>query len=431
MDTTNLKILCIDDNRDIVQILVELLTKDGFLVYSASEPLIGIEIAKKLDPDLILLDILMPGTNGYEVCKTLQQNEQTAKIPIVFMSALTQPQNKISALAAGGVDYLIKPFEKKPLLELVHRYAGKKAFWGAYLQQQPARSATTPAGKGNYKFSDFKLSVIDSFKPDSAAAKAVTALLPGDIYKLADILQITRSRLARFIAGFAKRPYFPVINPDDIKLGVLPLKFAVQNNIAAVDTQGELTLLAISHPFNFELHEMTHNLLGSEFEFGITEPSNISVLYKLAEEHTSDPQKIPGAEKTVVEEAALNRLRTAAKSVKNEINEPHIKYLTGKLLQFLAEEKTAEVRVEAKGACFLARAGAANALEEFARFNRMTGNLVVARLKALGGMDIVERNLPQTGTFSLICRSESYRLALTTEAADCGESLILSPAKTA
>ena len=428
MNTDQLKILCIDDSRDIVQSLLTLLTHAGFMVYSASDPGLGAAMAKKLDPDLILLDIMMPTTNGYEVCKTLQQDELTSKIPVVFMSALTQPQNKISALAAGGVDYLQKPFDKKSVLEIVQRYAGKKAAWCAGLCRPEARSLPAAGGTGNHKLADFKTSVTASFKPDSAAAKAIAALPPGDIYKLAGILGITPSRVARLLAGFSKSRYFPVINPEDVKLGVLPLKFAVQNNIAAVNSTGELTLLAISHPFNFELHELVRNLLGADFEFGITEPSNISALYRLEEDYTSAAQKVPGAGGLVIEEAALNRLRAGAKSVKNEINDPHVKYLTGRLLQFLAEEKAAEMRIEARGACFMVRTGAAGGQEDFTRLNRMTGNMVVARLKALGGMDIVERNQPQKGAFAVVCGGENYPLALSTETTDLGESLILTPA---
>jgi type II secretory ATPase GspE/PulE/Tfp pilus assembly ATPase PilB-like protein len=268
---------------------------------------------------------------------------------------------------------------------------------------------------------------MDNFKPDAAGARAVMALQPKDVYKLAGILGITPSRVAFFIAAFCKHKYFPLINPDDIKPGVLPAKFAMQNNIAAV-AAGEATLIALGHPFNFELHEMIHNLLGADFEFCITEPSNISVLYSLAAEYGAEPQKIPGSGGTVVEESALNRLRTSAKSVKNEMNEPGIKYLTGKVLQFLAEEKGAEARIEAQGACYQVKAGAPGALRELARFNRTTGNMVVARLKALGGMDILERGKPQAGALGINRNSETYRLALATEGNAYGESLVLKPA---
>jgi CheY-like chemotaxis protein len=422
-----LKILCIDDNKDILDNLMVLLTKAGFGVYTALTPANGLALAKSLDPDLILLDIMMPEMNGYDVCKLLQQDELTTRIPVVFLSALTQPQNKVSALAAGGRDYLVKPFDKNSLLAMINRYAGKKTVAGSCAVPH-ILPILPPAGpKGHAGFSDFKLSVLDSFKPDGAAAKAVMALQPADVYKLSSILGISPAKVARFIAGFAKRPCFPFINPDDVKAGVLPEKFAMQNNIAAVDAPGELPLLAISNPFNFELQEMIHNVMGADFAYGITEPSNISVLYKMAVEYGSDSQKIPGTEGMQVEEAALNRLRAAAKSVKNEINEARVKYLTGKLLQYMAAEKPDEMRIEAGGTCYLVRTGAAGALADFARLNRMTGNMVVARLKALGGMDILERNKPQAGAFAIIFSSENYRLALATEPGDFGETLVLKP----
>ncbi len=428
MTTSQLKILCIDDTVEITQILTALLTKAGFLVHSASDPRTGIAQAKELDPDLILMDIMMPGMSGYEAARALQEDAQTAKIPIVFMSTLTQPQNKVSALAAGGMDYLIKPFDKATLLETAKRYAEKKAVWSAPVPPQAANSLPAAGAGGTYRFADFKTNVISNFKLAGAAAAGVTALLPADIYKLTGILETTPARVARLLAGFAKLPYLPVINPDDIKLGVLPVKFAMQNNIAAVETPGNRTLLAISHPFNFELHEMIRNILGSDFEFGITEPSNISVLYKMTEERDLEPQRIPGTGGMVIEGTALNRLKAAAKSVKNEINEPHVKYLTGKLLQFLAEERTAAARLEAGVDGYLVRTGAGSDLKEFTRFNRMTGNLVVARLKALGGLDILERNKRQTGAFSVLSPSENIKLSLSAEPNDYGESLVLTPA---
>jgi DNA-binding response OmpR family regulator len=135
----------------------------------------GLAIAKKLNPDLVLLDIMMPGISGYDVCKALQQDAATSKIPVVFLSALTQPQSKVSALAAGGLDYLTKPFTNETLLEMVRRYAVKKTAPGVCQAPQGA-GILGAAVKGYGNFSDFKIKVIDSFKPDASGAKAVMAL---------------------------------------------------------------------------------------------------------------------------------------------------------------------------------------------------------------------------------------------------------------
>ena len=184
--------------------------------------------------------------------------------------------------------------------------------------------------------------------------------------------------------------------------------------------------LVMGHPFNFELYEMIRGIMCGGFEFGITEPSNISLLRRLSEERDGVTQKLLGVEVMEIEEAVMNRLRISAKTAKNEINEPNIKYLSNKILQFLVGEKGSEVRIEAVDAGYIVKVGPPGAMEEFTRFTRMTGNTVVARLKALASMDLVERRKSQNGSFSVVWRSERYDLHLRTEVDDCGETLVLS-----
>ena len=429
MTGETLKILCIDDDRTIVQLLVQMLTKDGFTVYSASDPRIGIAIAQKLNPDLILLDIMLPEMNGYDVCRMLQQDEQTSLIPVVFISALSQAQNKVSALAAGGVDYITKPLDQDELRAVIKQHSGKKAAWSACLRSPEPRGCAPAQAGGHRTLTDFKLSVLGRFNLEGAAAKTAAALQAGDIYKLAGLLGVSRGRVARMMADFSKRPYFAVINPDDIKLGALPLKFAVQNNIVAVNGPDNSALVAMGHPFNFELHEIIRGIMGSDFESGITEPGNISALYNLAEETGSDAQNIPGEEPMAVEESALNQLRAAAKSVKNEINDPHVKYLTGRIIQTVLAESADEMRIEPEGARYPVRFVSSGTLEEFAIFKRATANMVMARLKALAGLNMLERSKPQSGGFSVAGPSGKFRLALSTIISELGESLVIKPAR--
>ena len=75
-------------------------------------------VAQHANPDLILLDIQMPGINGFEVCKRLQQHEQTRDIPVIFISALDEVLDKVEAFEAGGADYITKPFQ---ILEVLAR----------------------------------------------------------------------------------------------------------------------------------------------------------------------------------------------------------------------------------------------------------------------------------------------------------------------
>jgi len=97
-----------------------MLSIQGYSVRKATGGEMAVKSAESLSPDLILLDILMPDLNGYEVCIQLKQNPQTASIPIIFLSALDDPLDKVKAFEVGGIDYLTKPFQLEEVLARVH-----------------------------------------------------------------------------------------------------------------------------------------------------------------------------------------------------------------------------------------------------------------------------------------------------------------------
>ncbi|HEY9825552.1 MAG TPA: response regulator [Stenomitos sp.] len=112
-------ILIVDDRLDNLRLLSEMLTQQGYnvrCVKSGSAALMSIQAQV---PDLILLDINMPGMTGYEVCETLQASPQTQTIPVVFISALQEGWDKVRAFAAGGKDYITKPFQLEEVLARV------------------------------------------------------------------------------------------------------------------------------------------------------------------------------------------------------------------------------------------------------------------------------------------------------------------------
>ncbi len=107
----NSYILIVDDIPNNVQLLSSLLIQSGYSVRSAMSGQKTLKMARENPPDLILLDIMMPGMSGYEVCQQLKAIEQTKDIPIIFLSALDAPFDKVKAFEIGGVDYITKPFE--------------------------------------------------------------------------------------------------------------------------------------------------------------------------------------------------------------------------------------------------------------------------------------------------------------------------------
>jgi len=113
------KIFIVDDNLVNRKLLTAILKKEGYDLLEAEDGEEAIELAFREMPDLILLDIMMPKKDGYEVCVELKGDDRTANIPIIFLSAKTQTEDKIKGLDLGGADYVTKPFDRGEVLARV------------------------------------------------------------------------------------------------------------------------------------------------------------------------------------------------------------------------------------------------------------------------------------------------------------------------
>ncbi len=110
------KILIVDDEKDIVKMLNYNLKKEGFRTVDAYDGEDALDQAASEHPDLILLDLMLPGIDGLEVCRRLKKESQTAAIPIIMLTAKTQETDKIVGLELGADDYVSKPFSPKELI---------------------------------------------------------------------------------------------------------------------------------------------------------------------------------------------------------------------------------------------------------------------------------------------------------------------------
>jgi sigma-B regulation protein RsbU (phosphoserine phosphatase) len=108
-------ILVVDDTPANLQVLAGMLKERGYRVRPVPGGKLALQAALRDPPDLILLDINMPGMNGYEVCERLKGDPALKGIPVIFISALTEPLDKVKAFATGGVDYITKPFQMEEL----------------------------------------------------------------------------------------------------------------------------------------------------------------------------------------------------------------------------------------------------------------------------------------------------------------------------
>ncbi|MBP7202182.1 MAG: response regulator [Propionivibrio sp.] len=113
------KVLVVDDSPTERHVLVELLTRNGYQVITAESGEEGIEKAKSELPDLVLMDVVMPGLNGYQATRTLTRNETTKHIPIIVCTSKGQETDKIWGLRQGALDYLVKPVNGEELLSKI------------------------------------------------------------------------------------------------------------------------------------------------------------------------------------------------------------------------------------------------------------------------------------------------------------------------
>lgn len=107
------RVLAIDDHPDVLAILQAMLTKEGFDVEVAPDALSGIRLAYEKHPDAILLDVMLPDLNGFEVCRRLRE---MTEVPIIFVTAKGTIEDIVKGLSLGADDYVVKPFERKELL---------------------------------------------------------------------------------------------------------------------------------------------------------------------------------------------------------------------------------------------------------------------------------------------------------------------------
>lgn len=116
------EVVIIDDTPENLHLLNDILSERGYKVRALPNGQMGISACQASPPDLVLLDITMPGMNGYEVAEKLKEDPITREIPIIFISAMTQTEDKIRAFDAGGVDYVTKPLQVEEVMARVETH---------------------------------------------------------------------------------------------------------------------------------------------------------------------------------------------------------------------------------------------------------------------------------------------------------------------
>jgi DNA-binding response OmpR family regulator len=117
-------IIAVDDSREMLDILKTMVADAGYRFFGASTASQCLRLVGDVQPNLILLDIQMPGVDGFELCRQIRNVEAWRKIPIAFVTARHTAQDVKAGIAAGGNDFITKPFDPKSLLTRIHRWIG-------------------------------------------------------------------------------------------------------------------------------------------------------------------------------------------------------------------------------------------------------------------------------------------------------------------
>jgi len=120
------KVLIVDDVPKNIQMAMNILKNEGHKMFYAKNGTMALELVKEHDFDLILLDIMMPDMNGFDVCKVLKQNSDTKDIPVVFLSGKDSTSDIEQAYEVGGLDYVVKPFITIELVTKANTYVRLK-----------------------------------------------------------------------------------------------------------------------------------------------------------------------------------------------------------------------------------------------------------------------------------------------------------------
>jgi len=417
-------ILSVDDDQDILRLIERFLTDSGYDVITANSANKALFLLDKSRPDLILTDVTMPKMDGYEFCSKLQEKEETASIPVVFLTALRSEQDKAKAFAVGAVDYLTKPITKDKLIKAVEKHLKTKRQWSELEKPQ----IRVDIQRIRPDFAGFKSFLSDRLNLQPDKRERLSEIGVSQVLLMPDIIGITNRQLARLISEFLNLRYTPFIDPETVQLGTLPIPFCRKNSVIAISEDSKKYTFVLSNPFNQELLDILMGLSKKDWEIEliITEPENIELLLKYG---STSPAKLPLVDDKVrivktAKEEKKEKKDTIDKS-EWELERHPVVYIANDLLFRAVTERASDIHIEPKEADTVVRFRIDGDMQDIFTLEKKTGVMLISRLKVLAGLDIAERRKPQDGAFEATIDNRSFKLRLATTSTPSGESLII------
>ena len=403
-------ILSVDDDPDIRDLISITLKGEGYDVVMASDGASGLAAATVSRPDLILLDYMMPGMNGVEVCARLQDSPVTSHIPVVFLTAVTGEVERSRAFALGAVDYLIKPLDPAILKEAVSRHL---ATAGSFEQMSDQHEDTTLSSRiGPGAFPAFRDSLPDRFGLGRESAAFLGAMTPATMYVVAARLGISSADMAAAVSDALGIGLVTQIPAREVRLGVLPAPFSKSNLVVPVRNAVVGDAFVLSNPFNWDLLETLERTAGTGEDPNVlvAAPETVLAVFEAALEQVRRRIEI---------EPALSARPIDAMSAENR----PVTAVTDDVLAHAFGANAEDLVIDPGAARADVRLKVGGDLRDMVGVSAERAAMMISRIKALAGMDIAEKRRPQRGSLEVGFGKDEYDLIVATALTQYGESL--------
>ena len=412
-------ILCIDDDPNMLRLFERFLASSQYDVVTAESSLKGLEIVNSVKPNLILLDVMIPVMDGYEVCSRLQSNDETAYIPVIFVTALDEEQDRIKAFSVGAAAYLVKPIQKDGLIRIVRKYITTETRWDELHEDAKSwHEMIQPAG-----FVQFREYLFNQLDLNPEKRYRYSSVPSSEIYSISKGLGTDNTHIAKLIAKFLKLPYAAHIDTQDVQLGVLPTPFCKLNHVVAVNDITHKMAFVLSNPFGWDLLDTLKRLSDSPqtLKLIISTPENIDMLFESASSETFKESPVVHYERKSVKPA----ISTVADLSEAEIKKQPIVNISNSIIHTAVSERASDIHIEPKVADTIVRFRIDGDLRKVFTLRKSTAMKLISRFKVLAGLDIAEKRKPQDGAFAAIMNDRTFNLRLSTTYTPNGESLVM------
>ena len=407
-------ILCIDDSRDSLNLLEKMLKGAGYTVITAENGKQGLIEARKNKPDLILLDIIMPVMDGYEVCSQLQGDPETAYIPVIFLTALDSEADRTKAFAVGAVDYLVKPVQKNILLAKAEEQLKTRHRWKKLKEDVILGDGTVHP----VSFSRFKQSLIDRLDLSPEIRDRLLATAPLDIYKMCEPMGIPQGQMTAWMADFLSLPLLSPINPASLLLGIIPASFARENHVVVMEDEKSGKSFILSNPFDWMLLDTLKKLFGLQRGtlLNLAKPEHIEILFEqpIEQSLTMGREKPDEITTESTEEISLK-----------DVEKGPIVGIANNILSSAVYERASDIHIEPKVDHTVIRFRIDGDMRDTYSLKNAIGIMLISRIKAIAGLDITERRRPQDGAVEAVINGRTFKLRLATTSTPSGESMIV------